>query len=209
MEEQTEEHKTTSLGKTLTGLGYALCVILAVVFIINMTMIVKSYMYPDRVPDFAGYKPFIVLSGSMEPAIMAGDLIVTKNIAPENVAVGDVISFRVENDIMVSHRVTEIQTAGGLSFLTKGDANIGMDAVNVQPETIEGLYIWRGAGLGKFAIFLQTPIGMLIFVITPLCLFIIYDIVSRGRRSKKKSAREAALEAELAALKSGQDVSKQ
>lgn len=209
MEEQTEEHKTTSLGKTLTGLGYALCVILAVVFIINMTMIVKSYMYPDRVPDFAGYKPFIVLSGSMEPAIMAGDLIVTKNIAPENVAVGDVISFRVENDIMVSHRVTEIQTAGGLSFLTKGDANIGMDAVNVRPETIEGLYIWRGAGLGKFAIFLQTPIGMLIFVITPLCLFIIYDIVSRGRRSKKKSAREAALEAELAALKSGQDVSKQ
>ncbi|NQS76880.1 MAG: signal peptidase I [Peptococcaceae bacterium] len=209
MEEQTEEHKTTSLGKTLTGLGYALCVILAAVFIINMTMIVKSYMHPDRVPDFAGYKPFIVLSGSMEPAIMAGDLIVTKNIAPENVAVGDVISFRVENDIMVSHRVTEIQTAGGLSFLTKGDANIGMDAVNVRPETIEGLYIWRGAGLGKFAIFLQTPIGMLIFVITPLCLFIIYDIVSRGRRSKKKSAREAALEAELAALKSGQDVSKQ
>ncbi|MEG3069524.1 MAG: hypothetical protein RQM92_00485 [Candidatus Syntrophopropionicum ammoniitolerans] len=68
----------------------------------------------------------------------------TKNIAPENVAVGDVISFRVENDIMVSHRVTEIQTAGGLSFLTKGDANIGMDAVNVRPETIEGLYIWRG-----------------------------------------------------------------
>lgn len=209
MEGQTEEHKATPLGKTLTGLGYALCLILAAVFIINMTMIVKSYMYPERVPDFAGYKPFIVLSGSMEPAIMAGDLIVTKNVDPENVAVGDVISFRVENDIMVSHRVTEIQTAGGLSFLTKGDANVGMDAVSVQPETIEGLYIWRGAGLGKFAIFLQTPIGMLVFVVTPLCLFIIYDIVSRGRRSKKKSAREAALEAELAALKSGQDVSKQ
>ncbi len=209
MEEQTEEHKATPLGKTLTGLGYALCLILAAVFIINMTMIVKSYMYPERVPDFAGYKPFIVLSGSMEPAIMAGDLIVTKNVDPENVAVGDVISFRVENDIMVSHRVTEVQTTGGLSFLTKGDANVGMDAVSVQPETIEGLYIWRGAGLGKFAIFLQTPIGMLIFVVTPLCLFVIYDIVSRGRRSKKKSAREAALEAELAALKSGQDVSKQ
>lgn len=203
MEEQNNQ-KTVS-GKVLTGIGYGVCVILAMIFIINVTMIVKSYIYPDKVPDFMGYKPFIVLSGSMEPEIMAGDLIVTKEIAPENVKVGDVISFRVEEDIVVSHRVTEIHTEGGLSFLTKGDANTGMDATEVLPENIEGVYIWRGAGLGRFALFLQTPIGMLIFVVTPLCLFIIYDIVSRNRRIKKKSDREAELEAELAALKAEMD----
>lgn len=199
MEEKANQK--TTLGKTITGFGYLVCVILAMVFIINVTMIVKSYAHPERVPDFMGYKPFIVLSGSMEPAIKAGDLIITKKIAPEKVAVGDVISFRVENDIVVSHRVTEINTEGGVSFLTKGDANVGMDAVEVQPETIEGLYIWRGGGWGRFALFLQTPIGMLAFVVTPLCLFIVYDVVSRSRRHKKKSAREAELEAELAALK--------
>jgi signal peptidase len=204
---QTEEqaNKKSTLGKTLTGVGYVVCLVLATIFIINMTMIIKSYVYPDKVPDFLGYKPFIVLSGSMEPEIMAGDLIVTREVAPENVKVGDVISFRVENDIMVSHRVTEIKTEGGLSFVTKGDANVGMDATSVLPEKIEGLYIWRGAGLGRFALFLQTPIGMLVFVVTPLCLFIIYDILSRGRRTKNKSAREAELEAELAALKAGRD----
>lgn len=203
MEERA--NKNSTLGRALTGVGYVVCLILAMVFIINMTMIIKSYTHPDNVPDFMGYKPFIVLSGSMEPAIKAGDLIVTKGIAPENVKVGDVISLRVENDIVVSHRVTEVQTEGGLSFLTKGDANTGMDAVKALPENIEGLYIWRGAGLGRFALFLQTPIGMLIFVVTPLCLFIIYDVVSRNRRSKKKSAREAELEAELAALKATRD----
>ncbi|MGI6685018.1 MAG: signal peptidase I [Bacillota bacterium] len=203
MEEQNNQKRT--LGKVLTGIGYAVCVFLAMIFIINVTMIVKSYIYPDKVPDFMGYKPFIVLSGSMEPEILAGDLIVTKEIIPENLQVGDVISFRVEEDIVVSHRVTEIQNEGGLSFLTKGDANTGMDATEVLPESIEGLYIWRGAGLGRFALFLQTPIGMLIFVVTPLCLFIIYDIVSRNRRSKKKSDREAELEAELAALKAAKE----
>ena len=207
VEEQTDEQiqeqaaKTTSMGKALTAFGYAICLFLAVVFIVNMTMIVKSYLHPDKVPDFAGYKPFIVLSGSMEPEIMAGDLIVTKKVVPENIQVGDVISFRVENAIIVSHRGTDIQTEDGLSFLTKGDANVGLDGISVLPEKIEGQYIWRGAGLGKFAIFLQTPIGMLLFVVTPLCLFIIYDVLSRGRRQKMKSAREAELEAELAALK--------
>lgn len=203
MEEKAR--RASSAEKALTGFGYAISLILAMVFIINVTMIVKSYTYPDRVPDFMGYKPFIVLSGSMEPAILAGDLIVTKEIAPETIKVGDVISFRVENNIVVSHRVTEIITEGGLFFLTKGDANIGMDATRVEPEAIEGLYIWRGAGLGKFALFLQTPIGMLIFVVTPLCMFIVYDMVSRNRRTRQKSTREAELEAELAALKARRD----
>jgi len=203
IKEQMEAEKKgkTALGKVLTGIGIVVCVMLAFIFIINLTLIVKSYIYPDKVPDFMGYKPFIVLSGSMEPVIMTGDLIVTKEIVPENIAVGDVISFRVDQDVVVSHRVTEIQTEGGLSFLTKGDANTGMDATNVLAENIEGVYIWRVAGLGKFAMFLQTPIGMLLFVVSPLCLFIIYDIVSRSRRNKKKSQREAELEAELAALK--------
>jgi signal peptidase len=191
----------TNLGKVISGFGVALCLVLALIFIINVTFIVKSYIYPDRVPDFMGYKPFIVLSGSMEPEILAGDLIVTKEIAPGDVKVGDVISFRVDQDVVVSHRVTEIETEGGLSFLTKGDANIGMDATEVPPENIEGVYLWRFGGLGEFALFLQTPVGMLLFVVVPLCLFIIYDIVSRNRRSRNKSSREAELEAELAVLK--------
>ncbi len=206
MEEQLgAQAKNETWGKALSAVGYAVCAILALVFIINVTLIVKSYTNPDKVPDFMGYKPFIVLSGSMEPAIMAGDLIVTKIVDPELVQIGEVISFRVESDVVVSHRVTEIQTEGGLAFLTKGDANVGMDATRVLPESIEGRYIWRGAGLGKLALFLQTPLGMMVFVVIPLCLFIIYDFLTRDRRRKGKSLREKELEAELAALKAAQD----
>ncbi|MGI6120504.1 MAG: hypothetical protein ACOYIB_08085 [Desulfosporosinus sp.] len=95
---------------------------------------------------------------------------------------------------------------GSLSFLTKGDANIGSDASVVRPENLEGKYLGRVGGLGRFAIFLQTPIGMLIFVVTPLCLFIVYDVLGRKWCSKQKGDREAELEAELAALKAAQKV---
>ncbi len=44
MEEKANSQ--TTLGKTLVGVGYFICVVLALVFIINVTMIVKSYTHP-------------------------------------------------------------------------------------------------------------------------------------------------------------------
>jgi len=49
-------YKRSTWGKVLAGLGYAVCVLLALIFVINVTMIVKSYKYPDKVPDILGYK---------------------------------------------------------------------------------------------------------------------------------------------------------
>lgn len=189
-------------GKAITtGIGILLCIVLILVLIVNITLIVVSYVNPEEVPSFLGYKPFIVLSGSMEPEILPGDLVITKNVDPEEIAVGDIISFREDETTIVSHRVTEVLTEEGLAFHTKGDANIGADAGTVLPEDIEGRYILRIGRLGAFALFLQTPLGLFIFVIIPLCLFILYDIVSRKLRNKKEKSREAELEAQLESLR--------
>jgi len=200
-----------TVSKAIKCAGIAVCGLLVLVLVVNVTIIVKSYIYPDRVPDFLGYKPFIVLSGSMEPAIQAGDLIITKVIEAEKVAEGDIIAFQAEKNTIVTHRVTDVRTEEGLSFLTKGDANTGADAKAVGVGELEGIYLCRLAGVGNFAMFLQTPLGMLLFVITPLCLFILYDIVSRNRRSRAERSRTAELEAELAALRAakggGKDIS--
>ena len=189
------------MSKAIKCAGIAVCGLLVLVLVVNVTIILKSYIYPDRVPDFLGYKPFIVLSGSMEQAIQAGDLIITKVIEPEKVAEGDIIAFQAEKNTIVTHRVTDVRTEEGLSFLTRGDANTGADAKAVGVGELEGIYLCRLAGVGNFAMFLQTPLGMLLFVITPLCLFILYDVVSRNRRSRAERSRAAELEAELAALR--------
>jgi len=187
--------------KIRTLIGILLCIVLVLVLIVNITLIVRSYVDPEEVPSFFGYKPFIVLSGSMEPEISAGDLILTKNVDPKKIKVGDIISFRADETTVVSHRVIEVSTEEGLTFQTKGDANIGDDAGIVLPEDLEGLYLFRIGGFGSIAMFLQTPVGLLVFVIIPFCLFILYDIVSRNRRNKKEKSREAVLEAELKSLR--------
>jgi signal peptidase len=81
----------------------------------------------------AGYTPYVVASGSMEPTVPAGSVIVVQAIAPEGVRVGDVITFTLP-DRIVTHRVTSIATTDlGTTFTTRGDANTATDPWLVRP----------------------------------------------------------------------------
>ncbi|HZK09914.1 MAG TPA: signal peptidase I, partial [Clostridia bacterium] len=178
------------------------------VIIVNGTMIVRSFLYPDELPDFIGYKPLIVLSGSMEPTMEAGDLALVRKTPAEKIAKDDVIAFRLDKstETAIIHRVTEVVSENGeMTFFTKGDANTGTDEEPVKAENLEGRYLGKIAKLGHFALFLQTPMGMLLFVIIPLALLLGYDVIFR---SKDKSAREVELEAQLAELKQEQKKAK-
>ena len=61
---------------SLTIVGIIMCVILIPILIVNCTLIVKSFINKEDVPDFGGYLPLIVLTDSMYPEIKGGDLIV-------------------------------------------------------------------------------------------------------------------------------------
>lgn len=76
--------------------------------------------------QFGVLHPLIVISGSMEPGIGTGDLIIARNIATTDAEVGDVVTLHSEmTDKLVTHRVTEIfpNPDGTWSISMKGDAN--------------------------------------------------------------------------------------
>ena len=56
--------------------------------------------------------------------------------------------------------------------------------------------------VGDFALFLQQPLGMLLFIGVPLLAFIIYDILRRQRYASRERAKAREMEAELARLRS-------
>ena len=77
-------------------------------------------------PAVVGWQSLTVMSGSMEPTIGTGDVIVTRPVAPLKTRVGDVVTFHdpTRGGRLVSHRVRRIQIAGDrVEFETKGDAN--------------------------------------------------------------------------------------
>jgi signal peptidase I len=102
------------------GLGYG---VLGVVLLVAAVTIL--------VPRFAGAVPLTVLSGSMEPTLPVGSLVVVRPVDPADVRIGDVITYlpNPEDPTAITHRVTGIthRTDGGVTFTTQGDANDAPD----------------------------------------------------------------------------------
>ncbi|AKL94402.1 peptidase S26B, signal peptidase [Clostridium aceticum] len=90
--------------------------------------------------------PSVIATGSMEPMIYPGDLILVRKIGDiediHRLQVGDVIQFR-RNDILISHRIIDIREddKGMTSYQTRGDNNTAVDTRLVKPEEINGTII--------------------------------------------------------------------
>ena len=62
--------------------------------------------------------------------------------------------------------------------------------LTVSADNVIGIVTGSVAGLGAFAMFLQTPVGVLVFVGIPVVLYVIYDIIRISIDSRKKRAAE-------------------
>ena len=204
---QTKEKKANvdTKQKVMTIVGTILCIILLPVLVINVTLIVKSYVNTDEVPTLGGYCPMIVLTDSMFPEIEKGDLIICRTIDADKVKVGDVISFfdpASSKSSVVTHRVLEVINEGGkLSFKTKGDYNNTEDRLPVPAENLVGIYQTRIGGAGNVAMFLQSTPGLILCVICPAALLIGYDVLRRRKYEQSQKQDTDALLAELEALR--------
>lgn len=194
-------------GLIFTIIGSILCTVFGLLLICNLTIIIQGMLDPEKPPSIFGITPMVVLSGSMSgdatDHIEVGDLIFVGKEEPEKLEEGDVIAF-MSGGTTVTHRITAIDTAenGNLLFTTKGDANEVEDTEAVTEEQFVGVYRGRIPKVGNFALFLQRPQGMLLFIGVPLLAFIIYDILRRQRYARIEKEKTLEIEAELARLRS-------
>ena len=192
--------------RTLTIIGIVLCVILVPILVINCTLIIKSFINKDEVPDFAGVVPLIVLSDSMYPDIKKGDLIIVKATDINDIAVDDVISFYAAEDdytTIWTHKVIEvIEENGEVKFRTQGINNPTPDGKLREADKIVGKWNnFRIGGAGDLAMAMQKPGGLIVCVVVPILLFVGYDVIRRKMYEKGKASDVDALRAELEALK--------
>lgn len=210
MEENNKKNKL-NLDKMLTIIGIVLIVILTPLLIMNVTMIIKSYVNEDEVPGIGKYVPFIVKTESMEDIIMGGDIIVCKKIDDMDSLVADpetgsIISFydpTGNGTSVTTHRIItkEKREDGKWYFETKGDNNTGKDALWVCEDKVIAQYSFRIPLLGHVSLFMSTVPGLIVCVICPLGLLIGYDVIRRKMYDKANQQDTEALLAELEALK--------
>jgi signal peptidase len=110
-----------------------------------------------------GIKPYVVMSGSMEPNIKIGSVSFVNTRYPyKKIQVGDVIAFK-RDTIFATHRVVEITEEG---FITKGDANNIADGKIVSQNEYVGKNILSIQKLGYIIQATQTKAGKVILITT-------------------------------------------
>ncbi len=205
MKQNQNNKKSGAAHNAATVLGAVICVILLPILIINITLIIRSFTNPDKVPSVGQFFPLIVLTDSMYPEIQSGDLIICRTAEPEDIAAGEVIAFfdpAGNGTSIVTHRVTEVtQENGSRAWKTKGDANNAEDRALVPAENLVGVYRSRIAGAGNIAMFMQTTQGLILCVICPIVVLVGYDVIRRRIYEKAHKQDTEALLRELEELR--------
>jgi len=149
-------------------------------------------------PKATGSTPLTVLTGSMEPGLPPGTLLVVRPTPVEQVQVGDVVTYQIASGRpeVITHRVTGIESAadGDLRFVLQGDANDEPDPEPVRPEQVRGV-LWYSVPLVGWvnqAVAGEARTWIVPLLAAGLLAYAAYMIVSGvldARRRRRRSAR--------------------
>jgi len=130
-------------------------------------------------------KLFTVQSGSMEPSISTGSLIIIKPM--ETYAKEDIINITEPADpkVSVTHRIIDIEeTDDGIYYITKGDANESADTEKRSAQNVTGKVIFSIPLLGYLLAFAKTGAGLIVFIIIPALIVIVRELISIKEEAK-------------------------
>jgi signal peptidase len=169
--------------------------VLHVVLVLALVVVVAPFAV-YAMPGLVGADhSFVVLSGSMEPAMSPGDVVLVAETAPAAVAVGDVVTFtREDQDVPTTHRVVDVtqREDGTRVFTTKGDANEDADAGAVLPAQLVGEVVLVVPLVGYVVQFANTPTGFALLVGAPLALLVLSEAWSIARGGRGGEAEPTA-----------------
>ena len=135
-----------------------------------------------------GIKPYVVLSGSMEPTIKTGSVsFVNSHVKYENIKEKDIIAFKIDDGTLVTHRVVEITDEG---MQTKGDGNKQRDGIVTTKRNYVGKNIFSIPKVGYVVRSVQTTKGKIIYGTVIILLFVSAFLFGEADKKKENEKKE-------------------
>ena len=160
--------------------------------LIGIATFIAIFLLFYRPVSLAGdthYEP--VYTGSMEPAIPVGGIVVIKPVDPETLKIGDIICFKLTEPTSITHRIINITDQG---FITKGDANEDPDQWIVKKENVIGKAILTIPFIGYLGYFVRTPTGFILLILLPASVIIIMEIRNIVKELTKQKQEQTSKE---------------
>ncbi len=139
--------------------------------LIGLIVLIGVLLAATLLPIPGNYQVKLVQSGSMEPSIKIGSVVVIKPM--DNYKKGEIITFEGDKKEPVTHRILEVQVVEGkFYFTTKGDVNNAPDAGLVSKDKVLGKVVLDIPYLGYLIDFVQKPIGFILVLIIPALVIV-------------------------------------
>lgn len=160
-----------------------------------LVLVIIVSVFPLLPPFKNYYHSRTVLTGSMEPKIPKGSVVINQWADQKDLKIGDIITYQHPSDkkiIYVTHRIVEIDKTGLLwRFETKGDANPASDFGLITQAGTEGKVILTIPLIGYLIEFFKTPIGFILLIALPLLIFIVRQTRDVWQMWKKRKVPPA------------------
>lgn len=134
---------------------------------------------------------FVILSGSMEPNISPGDVVIVDG--SRSVEVGDIVTFEDESNIPTTHRVVSVENG---AYVTQGDANEEPDDQPVDPDRVLGEVVVTIPYIGYIIVWVNSPLGYLALVAVPLALLLGTELLAWVRRNNESTNDDESIDDE-------------
>lgn len=149
------------------------------------------------VPRLTGATPYAVLSGSMTPTYSVGALVVSRDVDPATLGVGDVVTYQLRSGEpqTATHRVVAVrqQLDGEREFITQGDANAAADPLPVRPVQIRGEVWYSVPYLGYVHTWLDpAQRGLAVSVVAAVLFGYAAVMLAGATRDRLRAQRAAA-----------------
>ena len=164
--------------------------VFATAFVLFILMVCLQRFSNNRI-SILNFRLFTVISGSMEPRYKIGDVLVAVETKPEDIKVGDAISYLGNKnsfkDKVVTHEVIKIEKDrnGKYYFHAKGLANAIEDPI-VAEDQLYGVVKYRVIILSFIYKIVGTPLGFFFFVVVPLLFIIGSELVASLMEKEEK-----------------------
>ncbi len=133
-----KSQRKRTIGKAVNYVGY----FILLSFLAYLLITIQISRHAGNTPELFGYQLYYIKTGSMDPTLPAGAIILSKTPADStSLEVGDIITFKKNNSI-ITHRIIEVIKGKGISYRTKGDSPVNSpDPEPVYPEEIKAVLI--------------------------------------------------------------------
>ncbi|MFA7561746.1 MAG: signal peptidase I [Candidatus Izemoplasmatales bacterium] len=160
------------------------------IVVVLVFYILVELLLPKQTVKIFGFKPYSVITRSMEPVIMDGDFIIVGNAKYDELVPQDIISFYADFDNdgkkeIITHYIASVNDDGARrTYKTQGYER-PIDSWILTDSDILGVYSFKIPYLGKFVTFLKTPLGIAVLVLNVAVIILLKINIDKFRNKKK------------------------